>query len=618
LNTKLDDTNTKITYQKTSNDEPKLNEIISNNNPLKNLGHRESLNKEQLITKEEPNISREVKNIEKTYKNESNISGSPKISHRSHSSKENTNEGTKNTSGVDIRTNPYRQQTNEIPPFKNSKNTQSNDEIMHQNFGTNEKPMTRENRTYNTTSNIPISSNQEKIDEKMNNLQEMMTKVKEIKNTNPPKNPGIQKVENRNNQQSRQTNQPLPNNPQKRNNNTVLPNENQKSQEIPRDNGNDLSNLNSSFIGNQEPKVSVVKYALTISSLFLLVISVFVYQSWHTLIKVSEIFFWALILVAFVVVFPLFSSKLGKYSFVLSFGLGYLFHILKFEIWWIIIYGITIMISPAIMMNKKLLSVENTPLSRRWFNKLASTILFSVTGLEVPSFDIGNTYPEFSTQYLTSHEKRPTGFDSVVTFNYNTTPDTNLTIKIPINVPGYGEVKVPVSVSGPRLEGKVRLDCRIENCTYEFFDPEDEERKKTSDQFIAIGLAFDKIETIHFENIQVMNAPKFGWLQSFSSIKQKIHSLINGALSTEDITVLLFDSKMGLVGSITKKRIRSFVEEGEGYIFGDNNIKVCNDDNWNVQEIVSEIVICHKCKKKALSMLPTCCNEVPNLEMYTY
>jgi len=270
------------------------------------------------------------------------------------------------------------------------------------------------------------------------------------------------------------------------------------------------------------------------------------------------------------------------------------------------------------MMNKLTSTVEYTALTRRWFNKIASTVLFYITGLEVPAFDIGDTYPEFNTLYLASPEKRPTGFDSIFCFNYNTTPDTNITLKIPINVPGYGEVKVPVSISGPRLEGKVRVDCRIENCTYSYYDTEDEVRKEKEERFMAIALAFDKIETIHLENIQVMNAPKFGWLQSFSSIKQKIHSVINGAISCEDITVLLFDNKFGMVGTVMKKRVRNFIEEGEGYIMGENNTKQCNDDNWNVQDVVKDIITCHKCNKKSLSVLPCCCSEVPKVELYSY
>jgi len=229
-------------------------------------------------------------------------------------------------------------------------------------------------------------------------------------------------------------------------------------------------------------------------------------------------------------------------------------------------------------------------------------------------FDIGNTFPEFKTLYMSPKEKRPQGFDMIVAFNYQTSPETAISLKIPITVPGYGELKVPICVTGPHIEGKLRLDCRIETCHYEYLDTDEEIKKGVTEPFLGLALGFDKIDTIHLNNIQVMNAPKFGWLQSFSTIKQKIHTVINGAISSDEVTVHLFDKKFGYIGAAQKKRYRGFDEEGLGYQLDKNGQYTCYDDQWNVQEIVNEIVICHKCKKKFLRSFPTCCCAEPPID----
>lgn len=106
-----------------------------------------------------------------------------------------------------------------------------------------------------------------------------------------------------------------------------------------------------------------------------------------------------------------------------------------------------------------------------------------------------------------------------------------------------------------------------------------------------------------------MNAPKFSWLQSFSTIKQKIHSIINGALSTETLQIHLFDSSFSNIGSTTRPRVRSETDLSGGYKMVRNK-KTCLDDNWQVSDIVNEIVFCKKCGKRGLNTVPECCAQL--------
>lgn len=43
-----------------------------------------------------------------------------------------------------------------------------------------------------------------------------------------------------------------------------------------------------------------------------------------------------------------------------------------------------------------------------------------------------------------------------VCYNYNTDDNTKIKLWVPVTVPGYGAIKIPLFVSGPQIAGKVR------------------------------------------------------------------------------------------------------------------------------------------------------------------
>lgn len=57
--------------------------------------------------------------------------------------------------------------------------------------------------------------------------------------------------------------------------------------------------------------------------------------------------------------------------------------------------------------------------------------------------------------------------DMIMRYAYDTGSDTHLTVRVPIPVPRYGTVTLPVSVAAPCISGKVRLDGRFETCSFD-------------------------------------------------------------------------------------------------------------------------------------------------------
>eukprot|EP01130_Rhizamoeba_saxonica_P008113 TRINITY_DN327_c0_g1_i3.p1 TRINITY_DN327_c0_g1~~TRINITY_DN327_c0_g1_i3.p1 ORF type:complete len:508 (-),score=105.18 TRINITY_DN327_c0_g1_i3:206-1729(-) len=332
------------------------------------------------------------------------------------------------------------------------------------------------------------------------------------------------------------------------------------------------------------------------------------WQSWTTLVSTSVVLFWSSVLGAVLVGFPIYSQNFGDFSLLITFALGYFFNWCDFGMWWILIFGAACLVGPRFNFRKGSRSYDNTTKEgRAWLNSLLSTLLAQISGLEIADFDIGDTLPDIEPLYLAPEELRPRGFDMVVAVNYETNDSTNLSIRLPLNIPAYGEIKVPVSVAAPQFSGKIRMDCRLEECSFRHM--KDGQQCNSTENFMALGVAFDNIDTISFGDIQLMTT--MNWLQSIGAIKQQIHALINDALSTDAITIHLFDKDFVYIGCCYKPRSRSMEDESNGYRkISSNGAEICDDDNWTLHEIVSELNICSNCGTKYFPEFPPgCCQD---------
>jgi hypothetical protein len=122
--------------------------------------------------------------------------------------------------------------------------------------------------------------------------------------------------------------------------------------------------------------------------------------------------------------------------------------------------------------------------------------------------------------------------------------------------------------------------------------------EQQEEKFLALALAFDPIDEIQVGDIRISVAQKFEWLQWFSYVKNQMKTLINGLISTNMVTIYLFDSTFTLLGTMTKP-LSAAVKGGDGIAdFA---------SLWTVQEAVDQMKVCHKCKRKFFKELAYCC-----------
>jgi hypothetical protein len=237
---------------------------------------------------------------------------------------------------------------------------------------------------------------------------------------------------------------------------------------------------------------------------------------------------------------------------------------------------------------------------RAWLNTLAKTLIEHIAALKIRKFDIGGALPSFKTVEFLPHDSASNGFDLLVRYEYNTDPSTMIEIEVPIPIPGYGETKVPVFVAGPKLSGRIRLQCQIKSCAYKRRvkdAPLETPLETNSENFLALAVAFEPIEEIHVSDVRVSVAPRFEWLQWFSFIKRQIVSLFNSLLSTDKVSVYLFDSSFSSLGTLS-------LDAPSNTALKDIPLH----EMYDIQQIVDhKMLICTKCSRKTLPESSLCC-----------
>lgn len=141
----------------------------------------------------------------------------------------------------------------------------------------------------------------------------------------------------------------------------------------------------------------------------------------------------------------------------------------------------------------------------------------------------------------TSHIGPTGGFNSVIDFSYVADENTKIEVEIPMTLPLWGTMSVPVMVASPEISGSVQLEFR-----HDVIKGED---GKTLTKVLAIGIMFEPIKEIHIHGIHISKASQFQLIQYVPIVKNYMKQAVNSALIPDTRRVLLFDASFSSLGS---------------------------------------------------------------------
>lgn len=218
---------------------------------------------------------------------------------------------------------------------------------------------------------------------------------------------------------------------------------------------------------------------------------------------------------------------------------------------------------------------------RRWLSSALHSVIQQVAPVRIPQFDIGGRLPLFSTQsyremsvsevregiireapsqaeQLCAIKKSPNdkskggaqppslgptrGFEMLVDFSYASDENTKIEVEIPMKVPIWGDLTVPVMVAAPELAGRVNVEFRHDVIEFE-------EGSGNWQKVMALGIMFEPIREIHIHSIHISLASQFQLIQYIPMVKNYMKEAVNYALAPKRRRVLIFDSDFSSIAS---------------------------------------------------------------------
>lgn len=194
---------------------------------------------------------------------------------------------------------------------------------------------------------------------------------------------------------------------------------------------------------------------------------------------------------------------------------------------------------------------------RQWLSLILHAIIKHVSPMPVAQFDIGGQVPVFSTRsYVAKPEGK--GFSATVDFVYKSDDNTKIEIEIPMDVPLWGTLTVPVMVAQPEVALAVQLDISHELIANSILSKGAEGHAKV----LAISFMFEPIKEIHIHGIHISMASQFQLIQYIPLVKSFMKKAVDSALAPGVRKVLLFDSGFGSLGSFELKEDELWNIEG--------------------------------------------------------
>lgn len=250
---------------------------------------------------------------------------------------------------------------------------------------------------------------------------------------------------------------------------------------------------------------------------------------------------------------------------------------------------------------------------RQWLSTALHSVLQQVVPLGVPQFDIGGKLPLFSThsyREMTMAEVRGSGkstqgaetkicaikkspaaasekgvappgigpvrgFEMAIDFSYVSDENTKIEIEIPMKVPIWGDLTVPVMVAAPEIAGRVLIEFRHDVL---------ESKPGAGDwqKVMALSIMFEPIKEIHIHRIHISLASQFQLLQYVPIVKRYMKEAINTGLAPNQRRIMIFDSSFGSLGSTALGK----------------------DDIWNIPGIIEHAKLEAEAAKKGVKVPP--------------
>jgi len=183
-------------------------------------------------------------------------------------------------------------------------------------------------------------------------------------------------------------------------------------------------------------------------------------------------------------------------------------------------------------------------------DSLWKTFTFSKSAEGEASSTMSQAFSDYDVQQ-TSHIGPTGGFHAIVDFAYSADENTKIEVEIPMQLPLWGALSVPVMVTSPEIAGGLVLEFRHDVVENEDDDDDDDGGvgKTSHSKVMAVSFMFEPIREIHIHGIHISLASQFQLIQYIPIVKRYMKQAVNQALLPDVRRVMIFDSSFTTLAS---------------------------------------------------------------------